>query len=86
MALAHVTALPGGGIADLPAGARRGTGCCVKSRDKQTESEYLHRQAEDRPGLVLVLVLVLMLMLMLMQALRPACRMLATDAAIWHTS
>ena len=47
MALAHVTALPGGGIADLPAGARRGTGCCVKSRDKQTGSEYLHQQAGD---------------------------------------
>ena len=47
MALAHVTALPGGGIADLPAGARRGTCCCVKSRDKQTGSEYLHQQAGD---------------------------------------
>jgi hypothetical protein len=33
---------------------------------------------KTRPGL--------MLMLMLVQAPRPACRMLATDAAIWHTS
>jgi len=49
MALAHVTALPGGGIADLPAGARREPAVALRVGTSKPEVNICISKPETRP-------------------------------------